>query len=106
MFAPACPSSRYGCTRVRFRLFCHCVAAIDTEPGARPNCASIAAWLDGISPYCQVVAVRGEMVNESERPATPNSSTRLAAWNAPHTYRHSSGSVPVAAMCSRIRVHM
>ncbi len=90
---------------MRLRLFAHSVAAIDTEPAARPNCASIAALLDGISPYCQVVAVRGEMVNVS-LPSTPNSATRLAAWKAPQTYRASAGSVPVAAMCSRIRVHM
>lgn len=90
---------------MRLRFFAHWVAAIDTDPEASPNCASIAAWLDGISPYCQVVAERGEMSNDPP-PATPNSSTRLAAWKAPHTYRQSSGSAPLAARCSRIRVHM
>ncbi len=105
-FFPAWPSSTYGLTRVRFRPFVHSVAAIDTEPAARPNCASMAVWLDGISPYCHLVAVRGEIVKVSALPCTPNSSTRLAAWKAPHTYRPSSGAVPLAARCSRIRVHM
>jgi hypothetical protein len=30
--------------------FVHVAAAIDTDPGASPNCASMAEWLDGISP--------------------------------------------------------
>ncbi len=84
VFAPACPASRYGRTPVRSRFFAHTVAAMDTEPAARPNCASIAAWLDGIRPYCHRVAVRGAIPKEPP-PATPNSSTRLAAWKAPQT---------------------
>src|ERR1700761_134617 len=58
-FVPAWPSSRYGLTPVRFTFFAQVVAAIDTLPPARPNCASIAAWLEGISPYCHFVALRG-----------------------------------------------
>src|SRR5580692_5707672 len=83
-FVPAWPSSRYGSTRVRFTFFAQVVAAIDTLPPARPNCASIAAWLEGISPYCHLVALRG-LISKVSRPATPNSSTRLAVWKAPQT---------------------
>lgn len=82
--APAWPSSRNGCTRVRLRFFAHWVAAIDTEPAARPNCASIAAWLDGIRPCCQVLSPDG-VISKVSVPWTPNSSTRLDAWNAPQT---------------------
>ncbi len=78
---------------------------MDTEPAARSNCASIAAWLDGIRPCCHFVALRG-LITKPSLPSTPNSATRLAAWKAPQTYRQSAGSAPVAARCSRIRVHM
>ncbi|GAA3245860.1 hypothetical protein GCM10020256_73130 [Streptomyces thermocoprophilus] len=97
--------SRYGSTRVRLRFFAHWVAAMDTEPAASPNCASIAAWLDGMSPCCHLVPVGG-VISKVSVPCTPNSATRLAAWKAPHTYRASAGSVPVSARCRRIRVHM
>jgi hypothetical protein len=66
------------------RFFAHSVAAMDTDPAARPNCASIAAWLEGMSPCRHLVGVGGLMVKVS-LPSTPNSSTRLAAWNAPQT---------------------
>lgn len=82
--APAWPASRYGLTRVRLRFFAHWVAAIETDPAARPNCASIAAWLDGISPCCQVLSLGG-VISKVSLPWTPNSSTRLDAWNAPQT---------------------
>ncbi|CAM5473369.1 hypothetical protein SGLAM104S_05880 [Streptomyces glaucescens] len=81
---PACPASRYGFTRVRLRFFAHSVAAMDTDPAARPNCASIAAWLDGIRPCCHLVALGG-LISKVSVPWTPNSATRLAAWKAPQT---------------------
>lgn len=69
---------------MRPTFFAQSVAAIDTDPAARPNCASIAAWLDGIRPCCHRVAVRGPITKVSV-PWTPNSGTRLAAWKAPQT---------------------
>ena len=47
---------RAGTARRRLRVsaFAQVAAAIDTEPEARPNCASIAEWLDGIRPYSHV----------------------------------------------------
>ncbi len=69
---------------VRLRFFANTVRAMDTEPAASPNCASIAAWLDGIRPCCHFVAVRGP-VSKVSTPCTPNSATRLAAWKAPQT---------------------
>ncbi len=69
---------------MRLTFFAHSVAAIDTEPAASPNCASIAAWLDGISPCCQVLPLGG-VIRYVSAPPTPNSATLLAAWNAPHT---------------------
>src|ERR1700734_2071307 len=77
-FVPAWPSSRYGSTRVRLTFFAQVVAAIDTLPPARPNCASIAAWLEGISPYCHLVALRG-LIAKVPRPAPPHPSTVLGA---------------------------
>ncbi len=103
--APVWPANRNGRTPVRLTFFAHSVAAIDTDPAASPNCASIAAWLEGIRPYCQVLALGG-LISKVSLPWTPNSATRLAAWNAPQTYRHSAGSVPVAVRCSRTLVHM
>jgi hypothetical protein len=81
---PAWPSRRYGRTPVRLRFLAQVAAAIETEPPARPNWASMAAWLDGIRPCCQVVAVRG-LISNGPEPARPNSATRLEAWNAPQT---------------------
>src|SRR5262249_24163957 len=104
-FAPACPARGNGIVAVRLTFLAHTVAAIDTEPAARPNCASIAAWLDGIRPCCHLVSLRG-LISKVSAPSEPNSGTWLAAWNAPQTERQSAGSVPVAARCSRIRVHM
>lgn len=69
---------------MRLRFFVHWVAAMDTEPAASPNCASIAAWLDGIRPCCHLVALGG-LISKVSAPWTPNSATRLAAWNAPQT---------------------
>ncbi len=80
-------------------------AAIDTEPGASPNCASMAEWLDGMRPYSHLVSVRG-LISNGASDLTPNCSTWLAAWKAPHTYRQSAGSAPEADRCSRILVHM
>jgi len=47
---PCCPSSRNGVSRARVIDFCHVAAAMETEPEASPNCASMAEWLDGMSP--------------------------------------------------------
>src|SRR5262249_51747722 len=82
--APAWPARWYGSAPVRLTFFAQTVAAIDTEPAARPNWASIAAWLEGIRPYCHLVAVRG-LISKVPVPWTPNSATRLAAWKAPQT---------------------
>lgn len=81
---PAWPSSRNGRTPVRLTFFAHSVAAMDTEPAASPNCASIAPWLDGIRPCRHFVPLGGLTVKVS-LPCTPNSATRLAAWKAPQT---------------------
>src|SRR6185503_910274 len=101
-FAPFCPVSWNGVSLPRVTDFANVAAAIDTDPDASPNCASIAEWLDGMSPYNHFVPVRGVIVHCG--PSEPNSSTRLAAWNAPHTYRQSDRSTSDAARCSRIRV--
>ena len=51
-----------GVTPDRLTAFAQVAAAMDTEPGASPNCASIAEWLDGISPYSQRVrGARGDL---------------------------------------------
>ena len=48
---PAGPASRNGVDAgCAATAFAQVAAAIDTEPAASPNCASIAEWLDGISP--------------------------------------------------------
>ena len=93
-------------TPVRRTALAKVAAAMETEPGASPNWASIAEWLDGMSPYSQRVPVRGGIGNGGASEPRPNCSTRLAAWKAPHTYMQRSGSAPVAARCSRMRVHM
>ncbi len=56
---PCCPPSRYGVTPPRVVALAQVAAAIDTDPWARPNWASMAEWLEGMSPYSQRVAVRG-----------------------------------------------
>src|SRR5690606_18607432 len=68
----------------RFNPLAQEAAAMDTEPAASPNCASIDEWLDGIRPYCHLVAVRA-VISNGAREARPNCSTRLAAWKAPQT---------------------
>lgn len=50
-FLPVCcPASRYGVSRVRPTAAAQFAAAMETVPGARPNCASMAEWLDGMRP--------------------------------------------------------
>src|SRR5262249_43760295 len=83
-FVPACPASWNGVTAVRLTFFAHTVAAIDTDPATRPNCASIAAWLDGMRPCDHLVALRGP-ISKVSAPWAPNSATWLTEWNAPQT---------------------
>jgi hypothetical protein len=103
---PLRASSRNGVRRVAVSALRHVAAAIDTVPRASPNCSSIAQWLEGIIPYCQVVAVRGAISTSAVPGADPNSGTRLAAWKAPQMYRQSPRSTPAATRWARIRVHM
>jgi len=100
------PASRYGRTPLRLTALAQVAWAIETEPRASPNCASIAEWLEGISPYSHRVPVRAGISQSGVPGAVPNSGTGLAAWKAPQTYRHRDRSTPLAARCCRIRVHM
>ena len=44
------PPSLYGVSPVRLTDLLQVAAAIETEPGASPNCSSMAEWLEGMSP--------------------------------------------------------